>query len=57
MPNVRTIILLTLWACAIAGCMELQQQTYERAAQPSHNASGGYYEACEDLPGMIGDDC
>lgn len=57
MPNVRTIILLTLWACAIAGCMELQQQTYERAAQPSHNTSGGYYEACEDLPGMIGDDC
>lgn len=57
MPNVRTIILLTLWACAIAGCMELQQQTYERAAQPLHNTSGGYYEACGELPGLVGDDC
>lgn len=57
MPNIRTIILLTLWACAIAGCMELQQQTHDRAAQPSHNTSGGYYETCGELPGLVGDDC
>jgi hypothetical protein len=24
---------------------------------PSHNASGGYVEACGDLPGLVGDDC
>ncbi len=55
--NTRTILLLTLWACVVAGCMELQQQTHERAGQPTHNAAGGYIEACDDLPGMIGDDC
>lgn len=24
---------------------------------PSHNARGGYVDACGDQPGMIGDDC
>lgn len=27
------------------------------ASVPSHNASGGYIDACGDLPGMVGDDC
>lgn len=25
--------------------------------RPSHNARGGYIDACGELPGMIGDDC
>jgi hypothetical protein len=56
MSRTREIILLVLWACALASCMELQTQT---AAHPdgSHNAAGGYTEACDDLPGLIGDDC
>lgn len=57
MSRTAQIILLILWACAIASCMELQQQTHERAGQPSHNAAGGYVEACGELPGLIGDDC
>lgn len=32
-----------------------------RCAQDStlctHNAAGGYVEACDDLPGLLGDDC
>lgn len=28
-----------------------------QAATESHNALGGYVEACGDLPGVIGDDC
>lgn len=24
---------------------------------PSHNAHGGYVDACGELPGLIGDDC
>ena len=55
--STRTIILLTLWACVVAGCMELQQRTHERAGQPTHNTAGGYIEACDDMPGMLGDDC
>ena len=27
------------------------------ADPPTHNAAGGYIEACGDLPGMVGDDC
>lgn len=23
----------------------------------AHNAQGGYIDACEDLPGLVGDDC
>ena len=56
MPNIRTIILLILWTCVVACCVELQTQTMERATE-SHNADGGYYEACDELPGLIGDDC
>ena len=51
----RSIILLLLWACALASCMELQRQTSVR--DETHNASGGYVEACDDMPGLIGDDC
>lgn len=26
-------------------------------SRPSHNAAGGYADACGDLPGALGDDC
>lgn len=51
----REIILLVLWACTLASCMELQRQT--SVVDETHNAAGGYTEACDDLPGLIGDDC
>ena len=54
--NTRTISLLILWTCVVAGCMELQARTMERATE-SHNAAGGYYESCGELPGLVGDDC
>jgi hypothetical protein len=25
--------------------------------EQTHNAAGGYIDACGDLPGMVGDDC
>jgi hypothetical protein len=31
--------------------------TYMCTEQPTHNAAGGYIEACGDEPGMLGDDC
>jgi hypothetical protein len=27
------------------------------AQHPTHNAAGGYIDACGDLPGLLGDDC
>lgn len=51
----REIILLVLWACTLASCMELQRQTSVR--DETRNTDGGYIEACDDLPGLIGDDC
>lgn len=35
---------LILVAVAVTGCA-------------SHNARGGYRDACGDLPGLVGDDC
>lgn len=26
-------------------------------ARPTHNAAGGYIDACGELPGLVGDDC
>lgn len=51
--------LFILWAAALASCMELQSETHRRAGLPvdGMNASGGYAEACGDLPGLVGDDC
>jgi hypothetical protein len=51
----RTLTVLTLVAALalLLGC----------ASAPiapdtgSHNASGGYREACGELPGLLGDDC
>ena len=56
MSRTKEIIIIILWACVLASCMELQTQT---AAHPdgSHNPDGGYYESCGDLPGLVGDDC
>jgi hypothetical protein len=56
MSRIRFIFLMLLWSLALASCMELQTRTHERAGG-SHNAAGGYTEACGELPGMIGDDC
>jgi len=56
MSRIREAILLVLWACALASCMALQDQTAAQADR-SHNLDGGYVEACGDLPGLVGDDC
>ena len=41
------LIVAIIWLFAAQGC----------TMAPSHNANGGYTDACEDLPGLIGDDC
>jgi hypothetical protein len=43
---------------ALAVCVSAYEvaQTFEPTA-PTHNAAGGYVDACGDLPGLIGDDC
>jgi hypothetical protein len=45
--------LFALWLC----CLLLGLILSGCAATPSHNAQGGYIEACGELPGMLGDDC
>jgi hypothetical protein len=47
----RFITLLAV-ACALA----FFAGAYE-AATSSHNAFGGYRDACGELPGLVGDDC
>jgi len=41
------IVLALLLALLLSGCVH----------KPTHNARGGYIDACGDLPGMVGDDC
>jgi hypothetical protein len=38
---------------ALASCMG----RVSAPEQPSHNAAGGYIDACGELPGLVGDDC
>ena len=52
---VRTIGVLAGLAYAVA-CVTLIVQLASMDA-PSHNAHGGYIDACGDLPGLVGDDC
>jgi hypothetical protein len=49
---------LTVRAALLAWCLVLLALALTAcAAAPSHNASGGYADACGSLPGLIGDDC
>jgi hypothetical protein len=43
-------VLLVLALASCVGCVATPEQ-------PSHNAAGGYIDACGELPGLVGDDC
>lgn len=43
------IALCALMLFGMASCVECQDRT--------HNAAGGYKDACGDLPPLVGDDC
>ena len=45
----RLIILNCVVALLMSACTALQDRT--------HNAAGGYIPACDELPGLLGDDC
>jgi hypothetical protein len=47
--------LFALWLCCLL--LGLILSGCAATPTPSHNAQGGYIEACGDLPGMLGDDC
>jgi hypothetical protein len=44
-----------IWAVALVCVCAILALT--GCATATHNDAGGYVEACEDLPGMLGDDC
>ncbi len=48
--------LLILLCLAMATCAAACTHSPDRHS-PTHNAAGGYADACGDLPGLIGDDC
>jgi hypothetical protein len=43
------------YACADDSCQ--YDSTVTLPYPPTHNARGGYIDACGDLPGLVGDDC
>ena len=47
---IRKFFLIALYALASWGAIAPDDV-------PSHNAAGGYIDACGDLPGLVGDDC
>jgi hypothetical protein len=50
----RLAILALLWAVGYADLLAMQRMM---DARPTHNAAGGYIDACGELPGLVGDDC
>jgi hypothetical protein len=46
-------LMIALWCVACLAVLYLTAC----ASSPSHNAAGGYVDACGDLPGLLGDDC
>ncbi len=50
------IVMVLGMTLAMSSCMHMQNETWQRAGQ-WHNQQGGYIEACDELPGMLGDDC
>ena len=48
LPRGTLILILVIVGIMLAGT---------GCAASSHNARGGYVDACGQLPGMIGDDC
>lgn len=49
-------ILAALAAVMLTGC-RLTLWAVEWDSRPTHNAAGGYIDACGQLPGALGDDC
>ncbi len=56
MSHDQTVRLARLIACLILSLVLLFACT-ACSTLPSHNAAGGYIDACGDLPGTLGDDC
>ncbi len=56
MNHDRTVRLARLIACLILSLV-LLFACNACSTLPTHNANGGYIDACGDEPGMIGDDC
>lgn len=53
---IRIVGALAGLAYAVA-CVSLIVQLASMDASPTHNAHGGYIDACGELPGLVGDDC
>jgi hypothetical protein len=50
-------LLMALLAATCTGCSSAPVHPEEFRRGESHNAAGGYIDACGDLPGLVGDDC
>jgi hypothetical protein len=51
------LALLALLLATCTGCATAPVHPEEFRRGETHNASGGYIEACGELPPLVGDDC
>lgn len=49
MKRWKWFLMVGLMVAGLSGCAAMQDRT--------HNAAGGYIDACGNLPGLVGDDC
>lgn len=48
---------LLLAIVMLAVCLGVAMVPVVAGVANTHNAAGGYIDACGDLPGLVGDDC